>query len=353
MPSVLILAPLALAFATSANLQTDPTEVVRESEALLTRARTVQGSYTVVQGGATNRVDFVLEKPYQMALRSPGKVELFDGREHVVAHLRPGTYESRDAEVYGTPYLIGFTSFLQDPPGRTMTRPQFGPGRLVNIDGRVFVRRSSLDAANAMSYDIDPATKLPARWSWQVGGTTIVAAFQNLVLDQPVPQGTFDLPGAKTGRTQVPTREEGSLVALGSAVPNLTGTTLQRKRFDLREYTAGKRLTVLAFVDTNSMAGSNGLTLLGNLIRMNNLKDVGVVAVVRSNDATATRKVLRNFGPEPAAFAGAEATSAMQEFGVSLIPTFLVVDTAGNVVSRSIGFNKDALVAALVPPATH
>ena len=355
MPSAILLAHIALGLGTS--IQTDAAEVVRQSDAILQRANTVQGTYVISNGtGTSEPVEFTLEKPNHLVLRSGSKVDVFNGDDHYIALLDSRTYERRNVYVYGTPYLIGFTGFIRSKiEGRTTQMPVFGSARYVRVGDRSVVRRTSGAGGNAITVDIDPESKLPVRWSWLRDGQTYVASYQNVVLNQPVPNEVFDIPGLITGLAPKPTAEEVLLPAVGSTGVNVQGTTVQGRRFDLLETVAQKRATVIAFVQpdqANSLAATREIRDL-----VGKQKDAQLLLVVENTNLETARRYLsdpkylgdRRFRT-PALY-GSDATAAASAYGVRLHPTVVILDTNGNVTDRMLGYDQAAFKAAIAAPS--
>ena len=339
----------------AAGQNVDPSAVVRASDQLLANARTATGTYRVVRGGRVGRVDFALEKPNALSLRSAGRVDVFDGREHIISYPGENGYERRDAGTYGVPYLIGFTPFLDlSAPSGTVPSvlPKFDSGRATIFDGRTVVRRSAQVNGETIDVDLDPTTKLPIRWSWNHGGESIVAVFENVVLDGAIPAGTFDVAALTAGRTVRPTPEEASLLGIGASAPSLSGSDTDGRRFSLASAMTGKRATVLAFVTAGDARSADALLALGNLARRRDLRDVAIVAAVSSENTADTKLLLKNtrFGGRGfpgRSLEGQVVVDARRGFGVVTPLSIVVLDAAGKVRARSIGYDEATLLSAL------
>lgn len=337
----------------------DPAAVVRESDRLLFDAQTATGTFRVVRGnGSVGRVDFALDKPTALSLRSAGRIDVFDGRKHIIANPGERTYEERDADAYGIPYLIGFTAFvnLKAPNGTAAAAaallPKFGAGRSVEVAGKRVVRRSAVVNGETIDVDLDPATKLPVRWTWVHGGETITAFFENVVLNGPIPVGTFDVPALTAGATVRPTAEEVALPAIGASPTLVTGPDVTGRSYDLGAEVRRRRTTIVAFITAGHPASADALQSLANLSRRVELRNVGVVAVIASASRAETNLLLENTNfsgrrSPGTSLDGATALEARKSFGVALPLTVFVLDAEGRVRARSIGYDEPMLLSAL------
>ncbi len=328
----------------------DPAAVSRESDRLLAAATSASGTFRVVRSGGVGREDFVLDKPNALSFRSASRVDVFDGREHVVVLPREGAYERRDAATYGVPYLIGFTAFLNPaaPSGSAPTVvPRFDLGRAAVANGRPVVRRRAVVGGEPIEVDVDPATKLPTGWTWVHNGETIVAAFENVVLNAPVPPGTFDLAALTAGLRLRPTAEEAALPAVGAPAPRFEGVATDGSRVALGDPGAGRRAAIVAFVTAGDQRSADALASLGTLARRRDLRDVAFVAVVAAPSRGETRLLLKNTRFGGKTLDGDAAREARRGYGAAAPLALVVVGPDGTVRARSVGYDEATVLAAL------
>ncbi|RZL64797.1 MAG: hypothetical protein EOP29_29660 [Rhodococcus sp. (in: high G+C Gram-positive bacteria)] len=256
------------------------------------------------------------------------------------------TYERRNVFVYGTPFLIGYQNFIKSEiDGRKTRLMTYGPASFVEVAGRRYVRHTSGSGDRTITVDIDPETKLPARWRWQTGSGTYEAVFGNVVLNQSIPNSAFDVPALTAGYTLVPTIEERTLPALGTMGANIQGRTVQGRDFDLLATAATRRATVVAFVNPNDANSANAALGIRNIV--GNRRDVEVVYVSSVADREVTQRFLKSARLSNACLIGEPANGAISGYGVRLYPTVVVLDATGKVTSRMLGFDETAFTNAI------
>lgn len=322
----------------------DPAEVIARSERTLQAANTVAGRLVILTGDRLGESRFFLEKPNLLSILSETRRDIFDGAVRTIVDVPARSYEVRPRTMFGMPYLVGFEPFLQKPAEGEAKQllPVYSEGRVVNAGGRTVVRRRSVNGSETMAVDLDPETALPVRWSWTRADGTYEAEVRDIVLNAPIPSGSFST--NIEGMTRAESSEYAALLPVGAIAPEVAGRSLDGTAASLLEVAAKQDRTIVLFLDPTQQASADALV---SAIALRKGRKLEVVSVVSDPNVARTRRFLANCRARNLTFAGPVAQAAREAFRAKLSPTTYVLDGKGLVVGSWLGYDADKVRAAL------
>jgi hypothetical protein len=251
-----------------------------------------------------------------------------------VIDKRNKTYQLRDPRIFGVPYLLGFESFVDDKQTKLSSVLKPEGSTLVTFDGKLAAK---VPTGDQVIY-IDAKTALPVGCEYKVGATKYLLRYRDVQLNKDLRTDAFSF-NPSSGMKEIPV-DTLSMIKIGERAPSIDGSAAQKA---LGNYVSDKKVTVVAFVQSNSSASSAFVQKMRDLSK-SSPKELGMVVVSNTRD---TGKLVKGKLGLPLIVEGGVKDLLTSAYGVTNYPTIYILDSEGVVRHRQIGGSESLIREAL------
>lgn len=326
----------------------DGTFLLQALQDQFAKARSLSGTMEVTFATAKPQTwKFKLLKPNLYEITGPDQEYRFNGTEETtyLPATKQYTVSVRSgAAVTDAPFLTGLESFFAAPTGWTIKevrKANFGtkPSFALSID--------SPGAVEPIELFVDPATRAPQGWLQTVGGRQVRVAYTSLRFNPGFDSKDAYWSVPTNAMKAVATDPAAKLIATDAAAPPFTLYSVAGARIDLKEDVAKSKATIVTFWHTNCMSCPEQFKHLQTLYSKLNTRGLQVIGVNKGEKKETVQKFAADSKTTFSLVVDNPGQKVAEQYGVSVYPTTYILDSAGKVIDRCIGFDPLTVEKAL------
>lgn len=315
---------------------------------LFAKARSLSGTMEVTFATAKPQTwKFKLLKPNLYEIVGPDQEYRFNGKEETT--YLPSTHEytasSRTgASVTDAPFLGGLESFFGPTNGW-----RIGEVRKANFGAKPSIALviESPGSVEPIELFVDPVTRQPQGWLQTVGGRKVRVAYTSLRFNPGLDSkdAYWSVPAA--AKKAVSTDPAAKLLPVDGTAPGFTLYSVAGARIDLKEDLTKAKATILTFWHTNCMSCPEEFKHLQTLYSKLSTRGLQVIGINRGEKKEAVQKFAADSKTTFSLVVDNAGQKVAEQYGVSVYPTTYILDAAGKIVDRCIGFDPFTVEKAL------